>query len=52
MPQPPQLAASVTVLVSQPSPGIPLQSAQPALHEASPHTLARHEDEPLITVHG
>lgn len=40
----PQLAQSLAVLTerSQPSPALPLQSAQPASHTAAPHTPAAH----------
>src|SRR5437879_5793333 len=41
-PQPPQLAALVAVLTSQPFCGLPSQSANPALHEEMVHRPAVH----------
>jgi hypothetical protein len=39
-PQAPQLLLSLAVLTSQPSPGVPLQSAKPALHDPIAHWVA------------
>ena len=43
-PQPPQLRASLARLASQPSATVPLQSAKPALHEATSQLPARQAD--------
>lgn len=39
VPQVPQLPRSFEVFTSQPSPGLPLQSARGGVHELMPHTL-------------
>lgn len=50
LPQLPQFAV-VCVLVSQPSAGLPLQSAQPELHDATPHVVPVHAAVPFAVVH-
>ncbi len=47
MPQPPQFAASVRTLFSQPFMAMPSQLAKPALHEASVHVEATQLATPL-----
>ena len=49
LPQKPQLLGSVPVLVSQPSPISPSQSAKPALHAVIWQEEATHEELPLTT---
>jgi hypothetical protein len=49
VPQDPQLLELVITLVSQPSSGLPLQSAKPALHEPTTHSPSRHSAIPLAT---
>ena len=48
-PQEPQLAASVARFVSQPSAGLPLQSDQPAEHDAMVHAPPVQAGVPLAT---
>lgn len=45
----PQCIESVASVTSHPSPGIPLQSANPALHADRPHTMSRQSREALAT---
>jgi hypothetical protein len=47
LPQAPQLLASIPSLTSQPSVALPLQSAKPALHAATAHLPAPHDDAAL-----
>src|SRR5262245_60443169 len=42
IPQPPQLDTSPSTLASQPSPGLPLQSAKPGLQPPTPQTPLAH----------
>jgi hypothetical protein len=44
--QPPQFARSLVVMVSQPSIGLPLQSANPGLHDSVAHAPATHAGVP------
>jgi hypothetical protein len=48
-PQPPQLATSISMLISQPSTGLVLQSRKPGSHAAMAHTSPTHSGVPLAT---